>query len=150
MTFDTTYKIETCGSEGTFGTYVVARDEKAAKVLIYDRGLGERIISWREGDKPSPAIEPTPAFFHWLTFLTFVAGRAGYHLDNLVGDGGIIHEVVHQLNHINSCQPAEEGRGEDWDRVIKNYKELLQKIGYGPPEKEEYPPKPDRAINYQI
>ena len=150
MTFFTEYKNEICDNKATFSAYLVAPDEATAKALIYDRNLGERIRAQNPQDKLSPAIKPTPAFFHWLTFLTFVASRFGIPTDELVSDGGIIHEMVHQLGNIDSCGNWTGEDGRDWPRVLQNYKNLLTKIGYGPPEEEKYPTRPPSAINYQI
>ena len=150
MTFHTEYITNSCDQPGRFCTYLVAPTEDAAKVMIYKRNLGERIQYSNAWDKFSPAIDSSPEFFHWLVFLTFIASKAGYTTDQLVADGGIIHELVHQINDINSCGP----RGEDshWTVVLKAYKALLEDIGYGPPEKEEKPIalRRVRELSYEI
>lgn len=136
MTFLTRYFGEACGANLQFSSYIVAPDEYAAGRMATKRGLREAIVGRQNESKLSPAIEPTPAFFHWLTFVTFVAGRAGHSLDSLVGDGGIIHDMAHQLQGITLCGIF---RDNEWSRALRRYKDLLRDIGFGEPEREERP-----------
>jgi hypothetical protein len=93
----------------TYSSHVWAESEADAKWMVKARrNIGEKLeecwgykplrdVSWsklrnkRKGDAVTERL-------HYLTFLAFVALKAGYPPDDVMGDTGWFHEYIHRLH----------------------------------------------------
>lgn len=78
-----------------FSSYVWAKDLKAARALCRKRGLKERIIGQARKAKASVPFPGHAHFTHWICFLGFVALKSGRSPEEVFGDAGVLHELVH-------------------------------------------------------
>ena len=87
-----------------YGSYVEAPTEADAECLIQQRGMGEEIIGTRETPPESTAPGTGMRLLHQVCFWSHIALKSGTAtVDEVLGDRGVLHEVVHHL----------EGSGDD-------------------------------------
>lgn len=115
---------------GIYGSNIYADSLRDAHRVAANRGAGERIISGvcrkptNHPDIPKMIIGRTK----WLTvlhascFMTWHAMRAGVATpDEVLGDGGLVHEIVHVMNGIRD-------EFEDAEAQRKRMAELAREI----------------------
>lgn len=139
--WDTEYRIQTHDKlSSAYGSYVLAENELIAQAKIKFRGLGEKIISAptkRELNSP-PIIgrvganylkyraRRLPQVLHNLCFTSNAVLPLGLLTpDFFLGDEGIIHELVHEIEY-----PDEFGFREHVSAKLKEYDSLLSYLGW--------------------
>jgi hypothetical protein len=111
-----------------FSSYVWADNLKAARALCKKRGLGEKIFTIANKHNSRDTNVPLPGhkhFTHWICFLGFVALKAGYSPEQIFGDAGILHDLVHS-----------EQNAAFYNNPIERYKELCRDLGFLPTIKQ--------------
>jgi hypothetical protein len=128
--FITNYYIQVPGktNRSTFSSYVWADNLKAARAMCRKRGLGERIFliaSKRNARNTGVPLPGHKHFTHWICFLGFVALKAGYSPEEIFGDAGIIHDLVHT-----------ETNAAFYEKPVERYHKLCRDLGFLPQVKE--------------
>lgn len=125
--FLTSYVVKKPRSKSNYSSHIWATDEKHAENLCVLRGLNETIRGAQFGT--SEESVDTKAFIdhkredfpHTLCFVGYVALKSGMTADEIFGDVGIIHEVIHAkltIKDFENCQ------------AFKNYLHLCRMLGF--------------------
>lgn len=107
-----------------FGSYVWAKNIIQARALCRKRGLKERIKGQAKKAKAEDEKVLMPGqknFTHWLCFLGFVALKSGKTPEQVFGDAGILHELIH--HQIGASM---------MDDPVNDYLNLCRELGFLP------------------
>lgn len=116
--FLTSYK----QGSGKYGSHIYAKSYKQAEQIAMDRNIGEKVVGVSSGavdgynrkvpeDISNPDfkdlsdfefLHALPQILHSACFLSFIAVSSNQStLQSLIGDEGVIHELIHLLNGSN-------------------------------------------------
>ena len=130
MTFYTTYKmVKPDGSLETYASFICAPDVDAANILARKRNIGEVVCGPGYIPKTFATID-SKHFGHWTHFLGFVALKAGYTPEEIFGDEGILHSMI----HLQTFKARRDGLGMLYNRreseLMQRYNDLLKDLGF--------------------
>jgi hypothetical protein len=90
----------------TYGSEILATDEKEAALICTERGIGESVL----GESDSKPI--TIKDIHMICFMSFIALKSGkMTVDEILSDRGVLHEAIHILDGFVDDKIKEEFTG---------------------------------------
>lgn len=130
LKFCTTYKVrdpEKTKGFARYSSYIWAKNRREARGKCKYRGLCEQISGTfvkAKAENAKVALLGHEHLPHWICFLGFVALKAGYSPEEIFGDRGVLHELIH----------ANDGAySDEEDRAIeRRYLLLCKDLGFLP------------------
>jgi len=122
-------------SDSTFGTTIVAKNQKDAENIIKKRKMGESIF-WFEMSNPGKndakypskllkeyiegKLKDTTKVYHGLCWLGYVALKSKVvDVNEVLGDHGFIHSFIHYM---------EFSKDKTWKHISPNLKDILNHV----------------------